>query len=100
MRALALYNQHVNRVVAALAAVTALSVFLYGALLLGAVSHAAGRTSAESSVRALSARVGELEGRFLAQTKALSPERAASLGYVEPASVATVYASQPTLVLR
>lgn len=100
MRALALYDQHIGRIIALIAGVIAVSVFLYGALLLGAVSHAAGRTSAEDALRALSARVGALEGQFLSQTKALSPERAAALGYVEPILVATVFAGEPSLVLR
>lgn len=100
MRALALYDSHVGRAIAVLSGIIAVSVFLYGALLLGAVSHAAGRTSAEDAVRALSARVGELEGQFLAETKALSPEKAAALGYVEPVAVATVFAGEPSLVLR
>jgi hypothetical protein len=100
MYAIALYNKHVGRVVAGLAAVTALSVFLYGALLLGAVSHAAGRTAAGTQVRSLNHAVSTLEGKFLADTQSLSPEKAAQLGFVAPVSVATVYAGQGTLTLR
>lgn len=100
MRAITLYNERVGQVVAGLTAMVAVSVFLYGALLLGAVAHAAGQTAAEDSVRHISAAVGELEASYLSMTKTLSPERAAALGYVEPVAVATVYADQPSLVLR
>src|SRR3989338_7438594 len=55
MRILTFYNAYIGRSIAVLAGIVALSVFLYGALLLGAVAHAAGRTQAEKSVRALSA---------------------------------------------
>jgi hypothetical protein len=100
MRIIYFYNQHVGRVVAVLAAAVAVSVFMYGALLLGAVAHAAGQTSAEDSVRTVSAEVGKLEGSFLSLAKSLSPERAELLGYVQPTAVNTVYAEEASLVLR
>jgi hypothetical protein len=100
MRALTLYNTHIRRVVAVVAGIIALSVFLYGALLLGAVAHAAGRTTAEQKLRALSSEVSKLESHYLSQTKGLSPERAANLGFVPPIAVATVFAGEPSLVVR
>ena len=50
---------------------------------------------------ALLAEVGVLESHYLAHTKALSPTRAADLGFVAPVAVTTVYASaHPGLTLR
>lgn len=100
MRLIALYNKHAGRTAAALVALTALAVFLYGALLLGAVAHAAGRTAAEQQLRTLSSAVSALEGRYLSATQALGPERATAMGFVAPSAVATVYAGAPSLVLR
>lgn len=99
MRILSLYSAYAGRVVAALTTVVALSVFLYGILLFGAMAHAAGLTAAEREVRELSASVSVLEGEYLTATKALSPERAAALGFVAPQHIATVYAEKPTLTL-
>lgn len=92
MQLISFYNEYIGRVVAALTIVIAVSVFLYGIFLFGAVAHAAGRSKAEASVRSLEGKVSSLEGRFLTQTKELSPQKAAELGFVQPASVATVYA--------
>ena len=99
MRALAFYNIYTPKVIAALAGIAGISVFLYGALLLGAVSHTAARTSAEKQMRSVSASVSSLENEFLIETKLLSPERAAAMGFVAPAAVATVYASASSLTL-
>ncbi len=99
MRALALYNIYTPKVIAALAGIAGIAVFLYGALLLGAVAHTAARTSAEKEVRSLSVAVSSLENEFLTETKSLSPERAAALGFVAPAAVATVYAGTGSLTL-
>lgn len=100
MHAITLYNRHAGRIVALLSGILGLSVFLYGALLLGAVSHAARATAAEREVRQLSTAVSALESQYLSVTKALSPERAAELGFVPPMSVATVYAQAGGLTLR
>ena len=101
MRILTFYNTYIGRSIAALAGIGALSVFLYGALLLGAVAHAAGRTQAEKSVRALSAQVGTLESSYLAQTRVISPALAAAKGFVAPVAVTSVYADIHTgLTLR
>lgn len=93
MRAISWYDTHVRRAVAIFAGSIGVSVFLYGMLLLGAVAHAAGRTTAEREITRLSAEVNALETQYLAKTIALSPERAASMGFVAPAAVATVYAA-------
>ena len=100
MRLITLYRAYAGRLVAVLAGVVALSVFLYGLFLLGAVAHAAGLTAAERQVRELSATVSVLEGAYLDATKALSPERAQALGFVSPLSVTAVYAQKPTLTLQ
>lgn len=100
MRAITLYNTIAPRVIALLAGIAGVSVFLYGAFLLGAVSHTAARTSMEKETRALSASVSTLEGEFLAETKALSRDRAMELGFVPPKEVATVYAGDGSLTLR
>ncbi len=93
MYAITLYNNYVGRVVAVLSAVIAVSVFVYGGLLLGAVTHAAGRTAAESQIHTLSMQVSTLEGQYLSETRALSPETATAMGFVTPTAVATVYAA-------
>lgn len=100
MHAITLYNTIAPRVIALLAGIAGVSVFLYGAFLLGAVSHTAARTSMEKETRTLSASVSTLEGEFLAETKALSRDRAVELGFVPPKDVATVYAGDGSLTLR
>lgn len=100
MRAITLYNRCAPRIIAVCAGIAGVSVFLYGALLLGAVSHTAARTSMEKETRALNASISLLEGEFLNETKALSRDRAAQLGFVAPKDVATVYAGDGSLTLR
>jgi outer membrane murein-binding lipoprotein Lpp len=97
MHILNFYTEYASRLSAALLGVVTMAVLLYGLLLLGAVSHAAARTSAEREVRNLNAKVAELESRYLVATKSLSPERAAEMGFVTPVAVATVFAEEPTL---
>ncbi len=91
---------YVRRASALLAGIIGVSVFLYGALLLGAVAHTAGRTSAEGQVKKLSSAVSVLENTFFTETKALTPERAAALGFVSPQTVFSVYAGTGSLTLR
>ncbi len=100
MNIIAFYNAYIRRVVALLAGVIGLSVFLYGTLLLGAVSHTALRTSVQKQAQHLSGEVSVLESKFLNETKALSPEWAAALGFVSPQAVATIYAAADSLTLR
>ena len=99
MYAIALYNTFAPRIIALLLGIIGISAFLYGALLLGAVMHTAARTSAQRQVRSISVAVSSLESTFLAQTKELSPERAALLGFVQPQTVSTVYAGTGALTL-
>lgn len=100
MYLLTLHQRYSRRLMAALAGLVALCAFAYVALLLGAVAHAAHRTEAESKLGTLSAEVSALEGRYLSQTQALSPEAAARMGFVAPTDVATIFASTQTLTLR
>lgn len=100
MRTLDFYNRYIGKSVAVLSGVIGLSVFLYGAFLLGAVSHAAHATQASGELRELSLEVSQLEAHYLTETKALSLERAKQLGFVPPTSVATVYAQTGSLTVR
>lgn len=99
MHAITIYNTYFSRFIALLAGIAGIAVFLYGALLLGAVSHTAARTYAEREVRTVSVAVSSMENEFLTKTKSLSPERAAAMGFVAPASAATVYAGAGSLTL-
>ncbi|HVU79788.1 MAG TPA: hypothetical protein VHD37_00315 [Candidatus Paceibacterota bacterium] len=93
MKAIAItYTPVFSKVNAALAAVIALSVLLYGIFLLEAVANTAKRTAAERDARALSADTSDLEGQYLAHTKSLTLEKAAQLGYVAPEHTTTVFA--------
>lgn len=99
---IALYQLYLGRAAAGLAAICAASVFLYGVFLLLAVAHTAARTDAQSKIEDMSACLSDMEAKYLAQTRALTPERAAELGFTMPAHVSTVYAQGPahTLSLR
>jgi hypothetical protein len=89
-RAAVTYQPYMPRVAALLVVVAAMAAFLYGIFLLEAVGQAASRTSAERQIRDLSSQLSVLEGRYLAATKDLTPERAQALGYVTPTEVSTV----------
>ena len=78
---------------AALAVACTISVFLYGFLLLEAVAHAAARTNAERQMQSLTLKLNELETEYLNATQALTPSRAAALGFVAPTAVTTVFAT-------
>ena len=84
------YQQYLPRVAAFLVVLIAVSAFLYGIFLLEAVGQAASRTTAERKIQDLSSQLGVLEGQYLAATKELTPQRAATLGYIAPAQVSTV----------
>ncbi len=96
---IALYHHWVRRIVALLVATIALSVFIYGFFLLEAVSHAANQAQARQEISKLSSKVGQLQSQYLSATRALTPERARSLGFVAPTDVAVVYASADGLSL-
>lgn len=96
---IALYHLYVRRAVAALVALIVVCAFMYGFFLLEAVSHAASQASARREVASLSSKVGRLQSQYLTATKALTPDLAHTLGFVEPAHIATVYASDDSLSL-
>jgi hypothetical protein len=87
------WTPYLTRAMAALAAITALSVFLYGIFLLEAVGNTAQRSAAERDIRALTSKVSSLEQAYLAQTREMTLERAHALGFVTPATVTTVFAT-------
>jgi hypothetical protein len=95
MKALHVYRLYIGRVVAILAGVAAVAVFLYGTFLLMAVSHAAGISRTQSQVQTQTSELSQLEGTYLTLTRSLTRERAIEMGFVKPVSVATVYAETP-----
>ena len=90
---LELYHAYLTRTAAVCAGLCALSVFLYGAFLLLAVSHAAARTQAMRGVAAIAQQVSSMEMRYLQATKELTPDRAVALGFVAPTETKTVFAT-------
>ena|ERR1043166_1416305 len=93
MTRLAAYNLYAARALQALTALCAVSAFMYGAFLLLAVAHAARLGSLERESRSLTAQVSAAQSEYLAQTRELTPERAAALGFVAPAQTTVVYAA-------
>lgn len=89
---------YLNRISVLLALVCALSVLVYGVLLLEAVAHAASQTTAQREIGQLTAALGDLEAQYLAQSQSLTPQRAAAMGYVapDPSEITTVFATAPT----
>lgn len=90
MNMLALYNRHATRLTALLAALCAISVFLYGAFLLMAVAHAAELRAIEDEISTLESSGSRLQSEYMAKTKALTIERARELGFVDPVAQTTV----------
>lgn len=84
-------RQYFPRIAAGLGGLCALAIFLYGTFLLLAVMHTAGRTSLERQINTTVAALGDLEAQYLAETKKLTPERAAELGMVAPTHVSVVF---------
>lgn len=99
MNILAFYHRHIRRAFVLLAIVCAVSAFLYGFFLLEAVGNAASRAQATSAIKEIKSQLSGLESRYLAATQALTPERAAALGFVAPHSVSVVYATDGSQVL-
>ena len=93
------YTPHLRRALAVLAAIVALSVFLYGIFLLEAVGNTAERTRAEREIRALTSRVIGLEAAYLEKTREMTLERAHAMGFVTPAEVTTVIARESAVTL-
>lgn len=99
MKALAIYHAYSRSAFAVLAFICAASVFLYGVFLLEAVGHTAARARAGHAVAELKTQLSSVESRYLTETEAITPARAQALGFVPPASVATVYAAEAAQVL-
>ena len=88
----ALYIQHyARRFTALFAVIIVVSAFLYGAFLLIAVERTATRASAEAQIQSLSSDLGLLQSHYLDLTQALTPERAAALGFVTPSVAQIAY---------
>jgi len=94
MKALALYHMYVARVAAVLAVFCATAVFMYGAFLLMAVSHAAQMSSAQHEIKVLTGTLSKAESQYLAATNAISLATATAMGLVKPTSVAIVSAAK------
>jgi len=88
------YQPYLGRIATLLACACALSLFLYGVFLLEAVAHAASLASAEKQTRDIASQMSALEGQYLVDTQALTPEKAQALGFVTPAVVSTVVANE------
>ncbi len=94
MRSIAItYTPVLTKSIAVLAAITALSIFLYGFFLLEAVAHAAALTDTSREIRTSMTTVSQLEEQYLSLTKDVTRERATELGFVAPANVSTVFAN-------
>lgn len=91
-----MYQPYVSRTLVVLAVVLTISVFLYSAFLLEAVAHAASKTAAENRIQKISEHLSSLEAQYLALTQSLTPQKAAELGFITPATVASIYAAQDT----
>lgn len=98
-KSLAIYNTYSRSAFAVLAGACALSVFLYGVFLLEAVGHTASRARAAQEIKHIKSGLSDLESRYLAATQALTPQKAAALGFVSPKDIATVYAKGNSTVL-
>lgn len=97
MKTLALYNTYSTRLVASLAAVCTVSVFMYGAFLLMAVAHAAELRVIEEELVVLESEASTLQSQYIVKTKALTIEHARALGFVEPIAQTTVAAGDAGL---
>lgn len=96
IRAIAIASTpHLQRSVALCAAMVALSLFLYGFFLLEAVAHTASRAQAQGKIQKLTSSLSVLEQEYLSKTANVTLDRALSLGFVSPQSVAVVYANKP-----
>ncbi len=97
MKALAhKYGPYMNRTMAVLAGLIALSLFLYGVFLLGAVAHTAERTTSERAIARYTSELSKLEATYLTLTKNITLDRAYAMGLTAPTSVTTAYAQPDT----
>lgn len=95
--------QNYARQVSALAALICLfSIVLYGVFLLLAVEKAAAQQKYEGEARSISASLAGLESQYLAESSAMTPQKAQEMGLVAvPASrVAYEQITAPTFSLR
>lgn len=90
------YQDHLSKIIAALAGVVVVALFLYGFFLLEAVMHTAARADGEVEIQATNARLSILESQYLSLTRTMTPGRAQELGFVPPTSVSTVFATAAT----
>jgi uncharacterized protein YdbL (DUF1318 family) len=90
----AVYQVHLARMIAVCAAAIAIALFLYGFFLLEAVAHTASRAEAQGSIETLTGELSALEQEYLAQTAAMTLEKAKNLGFVSPSEVAVIYADR------
>ncbi len=97
-----LVSVYLGRISLVSAIVAALAAFLYGVFLLMTIMHATVQQGAQANIQILTTQVSTLETQYLHETEAITPTTATQLGFVVPADVSTVYASQnaPTLSLR
>jgi hypothetical protein len=93
MQKIAVAQLYLNRAAALLGMAIAVSLFLYGGLLLSAVSHAAVHTTTQREAREVSASISALEAKYFDATRSITPERARELGFTTPASSVTVFAT-------
>lgn len=95
-RAIAIvYTPRLHRASAVMAAIIATSLLLYGIFLLEAVGSTAKRASAMREIKTLTAELSTMQASYLTHTKAVSPERAEELGFVQSTEVTTVFATNP-----
>ncbi|HYF12928.1 MAG TPA: hypothetical protein VD928_01355 [Candidatus Paceibacterota bacterium] len=100
MRTIAItYSTHLTRIMAVLAVITALSVFLYGIFLLEAVGNTASRARVQKDIRDVASRVSALEEVYLEKTRQITLKRAQDMGFVAPYEVTTVYGGEPIELL-
>ncbi|MBI2004764.1 hypothetical protein HYS79_01215 [Patescibacteria group bacterium] len=90
------YQDHLSKIIAALAGLVVVALFLYGFFLLEAVMHTAARADAEVEILATNARLSILESQYLTLTRTMTPGRAQELGFVPPTAVTTVFATDAT----
>lgn len=96
---IALYNAYARKAIGLLAGFCALLVFLYGALLLLTVSHAARADAAQERVTAIAREISALEEQRLELQKKLTPALAEELGFAAPRASTVVYAKQESFSL-
>ncbi|HEY4510874.1 MAG TPA: hypothetical protein VJG29_00705 [Candidatus Paceibacterota bacterium] len=86
----ALSSDMLTRASALLASLLVLSIVAYGVFILLMVQETAYRVRAESSIRALTGELGNLEGAYLLAEESVTLERAQALGFVEAKNIARV----------